>query len=238
MRPVGPGPATFGLPPLVGYPGHDYTRERRPMYTMGGRLRAPNTQTGPGAGAFNLEHMNRHGTHHVPAYMGHRTKLSMANNNGPGPGGHSLPHLIGADRTKVWKPRSPDFVMGARLREPNFASGPGPANYQLPTTIGLADDRKYVYANRPPVYSMLRRTNLPMVATSPGPAAHDPRMVDTHRILISIKGRHRDPMTNKSPGANAFDLSGYHPGKRRPIYSMGKRLTDAAIPLVLPTDNC
>lgn len=70
----------------------------------------------------------------------------------PSPNKYMLPYLIGPDRTRVWKERSPDVIMAGKLNYLVTDQSPGPAKYILPDIIG--QDARNIYANRPPIYSM------------------------------------------------------------------------------------
>lgn len=146
MKSIGPGPAKWLLPSTVGHTGHDMTRDRAPEYTMGIRPATVLKSLGPGAGKWYIANKTRFGPAFYPAYMGYRLNDPVKMDTTPSPAKYKLPDLIGINRTKVWKDRSPDFVMGYRFNTRHHDSRtPGP-KFLLPDPN--------VNGNKAAIYSM------------------------------------------------------------------------------------
>lgn len=233
MKRIGPGPAKYILPPLVGYPNHCITKERLPAWTIPGRRNAGYCTDGPGAAKYMLEFKARNG-----GYMGYMfPQLDNCKGMGPGPK-YMLPTFIGPDRTRVWKERSLEFTMGARLCDRYETLGPGPAKYLLPDTIGLAMCKNLWPGGRGPQWSLGIMLKDLQCSTSPGPAKYFPTLENKCKILTTMKGPYVNTIVCTSPGPSKYSLVDYKPGKRPPIYSMGARLCGVAPPFIVPADNC
>lgn len=225
MNCFGPGPAKYLLPPTVGYNQHDATRNRRPAYTMARRVAGPGAGTiGPGAAKYDTNNQTNVGAPHVSAYIGRQFRGVDASGIGPGPIKYKLPSLIGRDRMRIWLPDSPDFTMGQRLNGADARTiGPGPASYLLGSP------------SHSPQYTMAGMLKKFGDSVGPGPAKYNTRS-GYKNAGITMAGRLTGRMGSISPAANTYNLADYKPGKRRPLYSMGRRTERN--PMILPGDNC
>lgn len=85
--------------------------------------------------------------------------MKTGQEKGPGPGDHKIPEMIGPNRSKQYKTKSPDYVMGQRFKYntyDNFARLD-----MLPEVMGAA--AKNVYSNKPPTYSMYITNKKPII---------------------------------------------------------------------------
>lgn len=236
MSNIGPGPAKYTLPSTIGYNGHDATRDRRPAFTMALRLPISTNNVGPGAAKYDPHGQTHVGGQHVSAYMGRRFDEAGVSNKSPGPAKYMLPALIGRERIRNWLLTSPDFTMAQRFlagSDQAHKFGPGPANYMLPDTFGK--QMKNIYPNRGPQYTMAVILKTFGQNVSPGPAKYNTRP-QYKCVGITMAGRPTDHPGSVSPAPNGVNLAEYKPGKRRPLYSMGRRTVRN--PMILPEDNC
>lgn len=211
--PSGPGPAKYLLPPTVGFTGHDGTRDRRPAYSLGRPLVPLNADLGPGSAKYDPNNQTKIGAPHVGAYMGRQFTGPHGTGESPGPGKYLLRTLIGRQRLRTWKQDSPDFSMAQILRAASIAGadGPGPARYQLPNS------------KMGPEYTMANSLKGLCADANPGPAKYNTRPGFKH-IGITMAARLGGLSDGISPGANRYNLSEFKPGKKKPQYSMGRRL--------------
>ncbi|XP_037967157.2 outer dense fiber protein 3-like protein 2 [Plutella xylostella] len=222
--PVGPGPGAFLLPPTVGYPKHDPSRYRAPMYSMGGRqglrgLRA----LGPGP-VYKIDKMTREGPVTAPAWsLGVRLCGRTAAHRTPGPAAYA------PERAPPCAPRPPAYSLGARLQGREFKrSGPAPNAYCLRPSLGG------------PAYSLARRSVRAGLAwASPGPAAYYQRDQDVYKTSpprFSLGARRARRWGQCTPGPAAYPPNLYNNKKSPRAYSFGARHSPWVPPMVVAAD--
>lgn len=127
----GPGPAGYGLPPLVGRRGHAVTHLINPEYTIRPKFPYILKNVGPGAGGYLIPYgLKARGWDKSPAFS-MRTKTDLERKNqGPGPAGYNLP----CTDTYRWKP--PAFTIKSRNPLLRRFQTPAPNVYIIPPAIG------------------------------------------------------------------------------------------------------
>ncbi|XP_017091662.2 ciliary microtubule associated protein 1B [Drosophila bipectinata] len=225
VRPLGPGPGAYMLPPTYGYDKHDNRKQRNPQYSFGMRTNLVGSELGPGPGAYKVDKLTRYGPSKGLEYsMSPRTEIPIEK-VGPGPGAHDVhlkPFFTGVN--------APSYSMGLRT-DINFKKeGPGPI---------------YKYEMNPvrpkvPAYSMGLQTKILNKTNSPGPAAYGPGDINVklnRAPQYSMAPRTNMKGENVGPGSNYYDLMYYRPGKSGPGYSFGVRHSQYAPPMIVRCDN-
>lgn len=227
--PVGP---KYKLPSEIGCQEHDPRKKRNPCYSFGQRVPTPDENTGAGPAKYYPEELNRYGRKHTPGYMGRRYD-NVSQDNTPGPSTYKPPDLIGLHRSKSYKLRAPEFVMGNKLELKDDSSSPGPAAYQPLNLIG--PDGCKVSKQKAPAYTLGGKLDTTIADNTPGPK-YLPAKQNNHKILISMQGRAKDNFDNGVPGANTYHLGLYKPGRNLPKFAMGIRYPDWQQPLITRAD--
>lgn len=151
---AGPGPGAYRLPTTVGFPGHDPSRYRNPMYSFGVMAGFRLRSLGPGP-AYRIDRVTRDGIMTAPAWSFGARLGARAPSKTPGPGAHA------PERCPPMKePRAPAYSMGARLGRAAGSKGPAPNAYALRMGPGG------------PAYTMGARVGYSAKGKSPGPAAY------------------------------------------------------------------
>ncbi|XP_017039763.1 outer dense fiber protein 3 [Drosophila ficusphila] len=226
VRPFGPGPGVYMLPPTVGYDKHDNRKQRMPQYSFGMRTRGLGEDPGPGPGAYKVDKLTRYGpSKGLEFSMSPRTN-TIDKRCSPGPGAHDVhkkPFFTGVT--------APSYSMGLRTDFNFKKEGPGPNAYKYE-----------VNAVRPgvPSYSMGLQTKTINKADSPGPAAYgggDINVKLNRAPIYSMQPRTAIPGESVGPGPNYYDLMYYRPGRSGPGYSFGVRHHQFAPPMIVRCDN-
>ncbi|KAJ8957559.1 hypothetical protein NQ318_020599 [Aromia moschata] len=248
---IGPGPGKYQLPPLTGYPEHDFTKYRNPQYSMGVRLPYHKLTIGPGP-QYNVRDMTPYGKATPPAFSMKSRPAAVSSFQVPGPGTYKN-ELV----PRMKEPRPPMYSLSFRLvgqtgvrvlpslnvlKIENFATiasmfrsffkglTPGPDVYTLPTTIGP----KVPDMGANAAYSMSYRQPTSLKERSPGPARYNDVSVDMFKTKMpnfTMSPRVFPPDSKKvSPGPIYKPLLPEKPG-----YSFGLR-TDTD-PYITAADN-
>lgn len=166
-KPLGPGPGAYRLPTTVGFPSHDPSRYRNPMYSFGINSGFNKKPLGPGP-AYRIDRITRDGNMFAPSWTFGARFAGRQPLRTPGPGAHA-PERCPPVRTQ----RAPAYTMGARL---GFAlKRPGPASNAYAIRFGPGS----------PVWSMAARIGFNAKAKSPGPAVYFQRDQDVYRFRYS-----------------------------------------------------
>jgi len=226
----GPGPGEYMLPTTVGYPKHDFTKNRAPAYSLRLKTGLKDINLGPGPANANLNDYDGVGKANPKYTMRPYTRLMLPESLGPGPLGHPI-----HEHPYVNKLRPPAYTMGLKNGKNPNSLGPGPAQYMLPTTIGPKVPDK----NASAAYTMFRRYPVRDNSIKPSPAEYPfvpnniykPRAPGyTMRPNTKVIG----DRTNK-PGPAEYwpDLHGFKP--RPPKFSMGVKHSEYEY---TTTDKC
>lgn len=218
-RPLGPGPGAYALPPTVGFPGHDPSRIRAPMYSMAGATPFPAPRRSPG-----------------PAYMVSLSPTAPAAPSWslsarPPPPTPSRTPAPGAAASPPG-PAAPAWSLPARPRPPAPPRVPAPNNY---------DVRCVPPAVNPPSYSMAGRSPCTEKVRSPGPARYAPTQMEIFQnraAAYSLSARLDGPgKTSISPGPAAAPPNLFRHGKWPPVYSFGTHHSPWAPPMIVENDT-
>ncbi|UYV63019.1 ODF3L2, partial [Cordylochernes scorpioides] len=196
-----PGPASVGLPTLVGYRGHDFTKERAPMFTMRVKPRVSHRGYGPGPGGYSLRDMGRKG-------IVHTTKAIMIPRRLPGFAG-KFPGPADYPREKcdrVAYPTCPAYSMPIKGQRTSKTLGPGPAAYSPAFVVG---QKKVVqgWISRAPQYSMRVKHAEFEQKSTPGPAAYQvpaPSVYKERSPDFSLRIKYKDKEFFQKPGPSAY----------------------------------
>ncbi|XP_049881098.1 outer dense fiber protein 3-like [Pectinophora gossypiella] len=222
-RPLGPGPGAYRLPTTVGFPGHDPSRYRNPMYSFGSMGGYRLKSLGPGP-AYKIDRITREGQMFAPAWsFGARFAYRSATKT-PGPGAHA------PERCPPMKePRAPQYSMGARLGRDQRKVGPAPNAYALRMGPGT------------PAWTMAARLGYNLKAKSPGPAVYfqkDQNIYRTKMPIYSLGARLEGAgKATKSPGPAAYPPNLYNVKKNPYSYSFGVKHAEWAPPMIIKEDT-
>ncbi|KAJ8973708.1 hypothetical protein NQ317_017910 [Molorchus minor] len=221
---IGPGPGKYLLPPLTGYPSHDYSRYRNPQYSIGVRLPLYRPGIGPGP-QYDVRDMTPYGKATPPCFSMKSRQPPLKAFQAPGPGTYRN-ELV----PRMKEARPPAYSMAFRTPPLKKFQIPGPDVYTVPTTIGPKVPDKSANA----AYSMSYRQPLSSKEKSPGPARYDAVNADIFKNKLpdyTISPRVFPPTTKMvSPGPI------YKPRlPEKPGYSFGLR-TDMD-PYITAADN-
>uniref|UniRef100_A0A3Q2Q1U4 CIMAP1 family member D n=1 Tax=Fundulus heteroclitus TaxID=8078 RepID=A0A3Q2Q1U4_FUNHE len=228
----GPGPGRYGLPPTIGFIGHDFTKPTGPAYSFYGRIsnNMLSVDSSPGPQYHVDAKMTRFGKDGTPAYSMLIEELSST----PGPGAYSPEKAPPCNLQR----RPPSYTMGSRTRYRSADSVPAPNKYTLPPLLGprIPNKRASASYTMPGTFS----TGGPSVdlAKTPGPCRYnstDPSVYLRRQPAFSMLGRHNLPKEkSKNPGPGTYnpeDVTAHR--ARAPAYSMGVRHSEFVTPLVV-----
>ncbi|XP_077389983.1 outer dense fiber protein 3-like protein 2b isoform X2 [Festucalex cinctus] len=236
-REKGPGPGQYGLPPTIGFIGHDVTKQTSPAYSFHGKM-SDNmycVDCSPGPQYHIDAKMTRLGRDGTPAYsMLGRTKVQKELFRTPGPGTYSPEKAPPCNLQR----RPPSYTIGCRTQYRTMDSVPAPNKYTLPPLIGSHIPNKPASAS----YSMSACFSQggPSVdlAKTPGPCRYNsthPSVYLPRPPAFSILGRHgvaREGTEMPGPGSYNPERVTVHK-TRAPAFSMGIRHSEFVTPLVV-----
>ncbi|XP_058811369.1 outer dense fiber protein 3 [Topomyia yanbarensis] len=227
MSRLGPGPAGYELPPMIGFDKHDTRRERKPMYSMRKRPSTRFDTIGPGPAKYVLDKITKDGLPNVPKYSLAMRLNPLSKDVTPGPGAHNNDKA-----PRMNENRPPVYSFGIRLLPQALDQVPGPKYaYDLNN-----------YKTRNPAYTMRYKTAVPYALEGPGPAKYgDLNRNLTHKRSANYTMRQKFPITGDrgpSPGPNQYALMNMKPGASAPQYSFGVRHSMWRPPMIIPGDNC
>ncbi|CAG9568483.1 unnamed protein product [Danaus chrysippus] len=222
-KPLGPGPGAYALPTTVGFPSHDPSRYRNPMYSFGINAGFRVKQLGPGP-AYRIDRVTRDGLVSSPAWSFGARFPTRSTLRTPGPGAHA------PERCPPTKePRAPQYSMGARLGFALKRVGPASNAYALRLGPGT------------PAYTMGARVGFNPKAKSPGPAVYFQRDVDVYktrspRYTLGARSEGAGKPT-KAPGPATYPPNLYNTKKNPYSYSFGTKHGDYAPPMIIKEDT-
>ncbi|CAB3225616.1 unnamed protein product [Arctia plantaginis] len=222
-KPLGPGPGAYQLPTTCGYPGHDPSRYRNPMYSFGVNAGYRVKGLGPGP-SYRIDRVTRDGAMSSPqwsfgARFGPRATLRT-----PGPGAHAPERC-----PPMREPRAPVYSMGARLGFALKRPGPAPNAYALRLGPGT------------PAYTMGARVGFVPKAKSPGPAVYfmqDTNVYKNKQPVYSLGAQLSGAgKPTKTPGPAVYPPNLYNTKQNSYKYSFGTRHGDYAPPMIIKEDT-
>ncbi|XP_030290135.1 outer dense fiber protein 3-like protein 2b [Sparus aurata] len=236
-REKGPGPGRYGLPPTIGFVGHDFTKLTSPAYSFHGRM-SDNmycVDSSPGPKYHIDAKVTRFGRDGTPAYsMLGRMKAEKELFQTPGPGAYSPEKAPPCNLQR----RPPSYTMSSRTHYRGIDAVPAPNKYCLPPLMGPQVPNKPASAS----YTMSGSysTGGPSVdlAKTPGPCRYnstDPSVYLPRQPAFSMLGRHDLPRdATKKPGPGTYNPERVIAHKARaPAYSLGVRHSEFVTPLVV-----
>uniref|UniRef100_A0A3B4U0W7 CIMAP1 family member D n=1 Tax=Seriola dumerili TaxID=41447 RepID=A0A3B4U0W7_SERDU len=233
-REKGPGPGRYGLPPTIGFIGHDFTKPTSPAYSFHGRI-SDNmycVDSSPGPQYHVDAKITRFGKDGTPAYsmLGRMKELFQT----PGPGAYSPEKAPPCNLQR----RPPSYTMGSRTHYRSTDSVPAPNKYCLPPLMGPQVPNKPASASY--TISGSYSTGGPSVdlAKTPGPCRYnstDPGTYLRRQPAFSMLGRHSLPRdATKKPGPGTYNPEKVTVDKARaPAFSLGIRHSEFVTPLVV-----
>ncbi|XP_034035040.1 outer dense fiber protein 3-like protein 2b [Thalassophryne amazonica] len=238
-RQKGPGPGRYGLPPTIGFIGHDFTKPTSPAYSFHGATKniyAVDSSPGP---QYSVDaKITRFGKEGTPAYsIFGKIKERKGVFNTPGPGTYS------PEKTPPCslQSRAPSYTMGSRTNYRPVDAVPPPNMYTLPPLLGSKVPNKTSSASYT-ISGVRSRGQAQDISKTPGPCGYnstDPNVYLTKQPAFSMLGRHSLDRDNKGPGPAT-----YHPEKvtvhksRTPAFSMGIRHSEYIAPLIVDVADC
>ncbi|XP_067370534.1 outer dense fiber protein 3-like protein 2b [Channa argus] len=240
-RERGPGPGRYGLPPTIGFIGHDFTKPTSPAYSFHGRMsdNMYSVDSSPGPQYQVDAKITRFGKDGTPAYsMLGRTKTHKELFLTPGPGAYSPEKAPPCNLQR----RPPSYTMGSRTLYRCIDSVPAPNKYCLPPLMGPHVPNKP--ANASYTISGSYSSGGPSVdlAKTPGPCRYnstDPSVFLPRQPAFSMLGRHSLPRvatTKPGPGTyNPEKVTVHKP--RAPAYSLGTKHSEFVTPLVVSVSD-
>uniref|UniRef100_H3DDC8 CIMAP1 family member D n=2 Tax=Tetraodon nigroviridis TaxID=99883 RepID=H3DDC8_TETNG len=234
---IGPGPGRYGLPPTVGFVGHDFTKPTSPAYSFHGKMTDNMycVDCSPGPKYHIDAKMTRFGRDGTPAYsMLGRIQSKKQQVQTPGPGTYSPEKAPPCNLQR----RPPCFTMRSRTQYRSSDSVPAPNKYCLPPVMGPQVPNKPSSAS----YTMSRSysTGGPSVdlAKTPGPCRYNTTDLNLYlprQPAFSMLGRHKMPRdATKKPGPGEYNPEKVTVTKARaPAFSLGVRHSEFVTPLVL-----
>ncbi|XP_029284708.1 outer dense fiber protein 3-like protein 2b isoform X2 [Cottoperca gobio] len=134
-REKGPGPGRYGLPPTIGFMGHDFTKPTSAAYSFHGRMSDTMycVDSSPGPQYHIDAKITRFGRDGTPAYsMLGRVRAQNELFQTPGPGAYSPEKTPTCNLQR----RPPSYTMGSRTQYRGVDSVPAPNKYCLPPLMG------------------------------------------------------------------------------------------------------
>ncbi|XP_008335040.1 outer dense fiber protein 3-like protein 2b [Cynoglossus semilaevis] len=236
-REKGPGPGRYGLPPTIGFNGHDFTKPTSPAYSFHGKMSDSiySVDCSPGPQYYVDAKITRFGKDGTPAYsMLSRIKRQKDLFQTPGPGAYSPEKAPPCNLQR----RPPSYTMGTRTHYRSMDAVPAPNKYHLPPLMGPKVPNKPASA----CYTMSASYSPggPSVdlAQTPGPCRYnttDPGVYLHRQPAFSILGRHSSPKDKtKIPGPGTYNPEKVTVHKpRAPSFSLGVRHSEFVTPLVV-----
>nr|XP_020462731.1 outer dense fiber protein 3-like protein 2 isoform X1 [Monopterus albus] len=240
-REKGPGPGRYGLPPTIGFIGHDFTKPANPAYSFHGRMCDKTfpavyyIDSSPGPLYHVDAKITRFGKDGTPAYsMLGRMKTQKELFQTPGPGAHSPEKTPPCNLQR----RAPSYTMGSRTNYRTIDSVPAPNKYSLPPVMGPQIPNKPASASYTISGSYSTRGPSVDLAKTPGPCRYnstDPSIYLPRQPAFSMLGRRSFPRNaTKKPGPGAYSPEKVTVHKARaPAYSLGIRHSEFVTPLVV-----
>ncbi|XP_037326687.2 outer dense fiber protein 3-like protein 2b [Pungitius pungitius] len=235
-REKGPGPGRYGLPPTIGFMGHDFTMQTSPAYSFHGRMSDTmyRVDSSPGPQYHIDAKMTRFGRDGTPAYsMLGRVKAQKLFQT-PGPGAYS------PEKTPTFnlQRRPPSYTMGSRSQYRSVDSVPAPNKYSLPPLMGPQVPNKQASASYTMSGSYSAGGPSVDLAQTPGPCRYnstDPSVYLPRKPAFSMLGRHGLPRdATEKPGPGTYNPEKVTVNKARaPAYSLGMRHSEFVTPLVV-----
>ncbi|KAK7889727.1 hypothetical protein WMY93_025287 [Mugilogobius chulae] len=233
----GPGPGRYGLPPTIGFIGHDFTKPTSPAYSFHGRMSSNMyfTDSSPGPMYHINAKITRFGKDGTPAYsMFSRMKTQKDLLQTPGPGTYS-PEKVSPGN---FQRRPPCYTMGARTLYRTVDSVPSPNKYYLPSLMGPQVPTKPASACYTMSASYPSRGPAMDLVKTPGPCGYnstDPNVYLPRQPAFSILGRHTLPEEHtKKPGPGTYNPEKVTVHKARaPAFSLGMRHSEFITPLII-----
>ncbi|XP_062888295.1 protein CIMAP1D-like isoform X1 [Mobula hypostoma] len=233
-RERGPGPGRYGLPPAIGFVGHDLTKHTNPAYTFGRKHSSLlyHNDCSPGPRYYVDPKITRFGRSGTPSYsmLGRVKTCDLSQMPGvPGPGAYNPERTLHLN-----KHRSPAYSMGFRTRYRKLDTVPAPNSYTLPSLLGPKVPTKPSSAS----FSVTGRTRREDLSRTPGPGRYnrtDPNVFLRKQPAYSMLGRHDLPTyypQTPGPGAhNPEKVTVNKPGI--PAFSLGMRHSEFVTPLIV-----
>ncbi|XP_060934870.1 outer dense fiber protein 3-like protein 2b [Limanda limanda] len=254
----GPGPGRYGLPPTIGFVGHDFTKATSPAYSFHGKMSdnmyCVDSSPGPryhvdskitrfgkdGTPSFSMlgrtKEQSKFPPLHFEKYISFQCTFSLEHEllRTPGPGAYSPEKAAPCNVQR----RPPSYTMGSRTLYRSVDSVPAPNKYVLPPLMGPQVPNKPASAS----YTLLGTysTGGPSVdlAKTPGPCRYnstDPGVYLHRQPAYSMLGRHSFPRdATKKPGPGTYNPEKVTVHKARaPAFSLGIRHSEFVTPLVL-----
>ncbi|XP_059141490.1 outer dense fiber protein 3-like [Physella acuta] len=222
-----PGPC-YGLPTLVGQPGHDFrsVHPKKPAWVFGIRHGKFQDDCSPGPCYLPKEKYYRDGPDGTPHYSLHDRHKDLTSFKTPGPGAYK-PESAGPNAFKS----APKYSFGLRNRNRKCDNTPGPNNYTLPGMLGKTTES---HKKSAPNYSLVGRSKMggfsEDLAKTPGPGAYNvtsPNIYKTAPPNFSMTSRNVMPGDGtQKPGPGAHSPERVYVTKRAaPAFTMGMRHT-------------
>uniref|UniRef100_A0AAY4ALR3 Outer dense fiber of sperm tails 3-like 2b n=2 Tax=Denticeps clupeoides TaxID=299321 RepID=A0AAY4ALR3_9TELE len=226
-RERGPGPGRYGLPPTIGFIGHDYTKPSSPAYSFHSRMSSNmvSVDSSPGPQYHVDAKMTRFGRDGTPSFsMQGRAKRGGEMFQTPGPGAYSPEKAPPLNLHR----RPPSYTIGSRTRYRAIDTVPAPNKYTLPALMGshvpnIPGSVSYSVSGRWKVGGPAED-----LAMTPGPGKYnstDPSVYLYRQPSFSMQSRHTIPSdaTRKpGPGTHSPEKVVAHL-PRPPSYSLGIR---------------
>ncbi|KAL4709627.1 hypothetical protein ACJJTC_007358 [Scirpophaga incertulas] len=218
---IGPGPGAYALPPGVGYAGHDPSRPRAPMYSLGATGKGRPPPRGPGP-AYRVDGLTNRGIAVAPQWSFGLRVNPRSTSKAPGPGAH-------APERCPYGHRAPMYSLGIR---PDISfKRPGPAANAYAPHLPLGS----------PAYSLGIRGAPRQLPRSPGPAVYYQANTGVYlnrapEYSLGIKGM-GGGRGMKSPGPAAYPSNLYNTKKNPYAYSFGTKHSDCAPPMIVREDT-
>lgn len=230
-----PGPC-YGLPSLVGQPGHDprSSHARGPAYPFGVRHGALTDDCSPGPTYLPDSKIFRNGKDGTPQYSLYGRPRDLQGMQTPGPGAYA-PESTGPNGKRM----PPAYTFGTRHADRSTDKTPGPSTYMQPGMIGkTVQSSKKQY----PSYSLSGRSKIGSfhedLQKTPGPGTYtviDPSKYKKMSPQYSMTGRNVMPSdSTRKPGPGAHSPERVWTHKREPPhFSFGIRHSQYSAPLIV-----
>ncbi|XP_014248253.1 outer dense fiber protein 3B-like [Cimex lectularius] len=231
--PVGPGPAKYLLPPMVGYENHAVNRWRGPAFsfrTAGVSSVLDELEQTPGP-IYNVSGLTRFGKIKSHGFKIKSKGHAKTTNENPGPGEYS------PERPSIMIDfRQPGYSIAGRHVLKQKQVTPGPNQYIVPDCLG-----QYVpHLASPPSFSIYGRHQFEHTEKTPGPG--DYLLPDTQvykyrspRPIMPTKAK--EVATVKSPGPTEYCVDFKPVCKSPPAYTFGIRPPRCKGVFATPLDN-
>lgn len=235
-----PGPAVYGLPNLVGQPGHDYRscKEKRPAWHFGIKHGKMVDDCSPGPAHLPQHKIYKDGADGTPHYSLYSRNQDPAAFNVPGAGAYS-PEKCG-EQSRF---RHAAYSFGSRTRSRKNDNVPAPNAYSIDSMMSKTVQSKKKQA---PCYSMTGRSKKGSfhedLSGTPGPGTYSvthPDVVRDKKPLYSMTSRNvmpSDGTQKPGPGAHSPEKTWTHKTKR-PEYTFKIRHSQYICPLIVEVQD-